>query len=90
MGFKGIVITGNQKYYQRFGFKAASEFGIVFDDGSSFPELMAIELIPGGLANVNGRIHFAQKFSNIDTEKLARFDSKFPKMEKKKLHGQLW
>ena len=90
MGFKGIVITGNPQYYHRFGFKAASEFGIVFEDGSSFPELMAIELIPGGLANVNGRIHFAQKFSNIDPEKLARFDSQFPKKEKKNLPSQLW
>ena len=89
MGFKGIVITGNPQYYHRFGFKPASEFGIMFTDGSSFPELMAIELIPGGLANVNGRINFAPKFSDIDSDKLANFDSEFPKKEKKKLPSQL-
>ena len=85
-----LQIKTKTGFYHRFGFKAASEFGIVFEDGSSFPELMAIELIPGGLANVNGRINFAPKFSNIDSEKLAHFDSQFPKKEKKKLPSQLW
>ena len=90
MGFGGIVITGNPKYYHRFGFKSASDFGIVFEDGTSSPELMAVELLPGGLASVNGRMYFAPKFSDIDFEKLAMFDAQFPIKEKKKLPGQLW
>ena len=66
MGFPGLVITGNPAYYHRFGFRPASDFGIVFEDGSSFPELMACELQPHVMEQIRGRIQFSTAFSSID------------------------
>ena len=56
-GHAGVVITGNPAYYSRFGFRPASDFGIVDQDGASYPELMALELGPqrlAGLQRVDG------------------------------------
>ena len=88
-GFPGVIITGNPAYYSRFGFRPASDFGILYEDGSSFPALMALELVPGGLSDVSGRVSFAPAFTHVDAEALERFDSRFPKKQKLKLPGQL-
>ena len=89
LGFSGVVITGNPAYYGRFGFRPASDYGIVYEDGSSFPALMALELTPGGLSGVRGRVSFDPAFIRIDPEEFDRFDAQFPPKEKKKLPGQL-
>ena len=89
MKFPGIVITGNPAYYHRFGFRDASDFGIVFEDGSSFPAFMACELEPDALAPIHGRIQFCPAFSSIDQDALLRFDQQFPKKERLRLPGQL-
>lgn len=89
MGFSGVVITGNPAYYHRFGFRPASDFGILYEDGSSFPELMAAELIDGGLTGVAGRIAFAPAYSQMQEEDVLAFDAQFPKKEKLRLPGQL-
>ena len=89
-GYKAVIITGNPAYYSRFGFRPAADFGIVDADGSSYPELMACELVEGGLSGVHGRVHLRPEFFDIDAEALAKFDAKFPPREKLKLPGQLW
>ncbi len=78
MGFGGVVITGNPAYYHRFGFDDAAKFGIVMEDGTSMPELMALELIPGGLSGPSGRVHFSPLYT-VDARELAAFDKKFAK-----------
>lgn len=88
-GYSGVVITGNPKYYQRFGFRPAADFGITAEDGSSFPELMACELGVDRLKPVHGRIHFCREFMQIDSEEALRFDKQFPYKERLKLPGQL-
>lgn len=75
--FGGVVITGNPAYYGRFGFRPASDFGIVMHDGSSFPELMALELRPGGLAGVSGRMYFSPRFFDVPADGLEAFDASF-------------
>lgn len=90
MQFSGVVITGNPKYYHRFGFREAAAYGIVADDGSSFPELMACELGEHRLDSVHGRLYFCPEFSNINQEELRRFDAQFPPKEKLRLPGQLF
>ena len=83
MGFGAVTITGNPAYYHRFGFGPAADFGIVMDDGRAIPELMAVELIPGALNGVSGRMMFHPKFMGIDADKVAEFDMQFPPKEKK-------
>ena len=89
-GFPGVLITGNPEYYHRFGFRPAADFGIVADDGSSYPELMACELTQGRMAGVHGRLYFCPEFSDLDQQEVFRFDQKFPPRERLKLPGQLF
>lgn len=89
-GFTGVLITGNPKYYHRFGFQPAADFGIVSDDGSSFPELMACELGTGRLESVHGRLFFCPEFLDLDQNEVLLFDQKFPPRERLKLPGQLF
>ncbi|MBQ7885769.1 MAG: N-acetyltransferase [Clostridia bacterium] len=89
MGFAGVVITGNPAYYHRFGFRPASDFGVLYEDGSSFPELMAAELHEGSLRGVHGRIRFAPEYWSMKEEEVLAFDARFPKRERMKLPGQL-
>lgn len=89
-GFSGVLIAGNPGYYHRFGFRQAADFGIVSDDGSSFPELMACELGEGRLSAVHGRLFFCPDFFHLDQEDVLSFDQKFPHRERLRLPGQLF
>ena len=89
-GFSGVLITGNPKYYHRFGFRPAADFSIVADDGSSFPELMAYELGEGRLENIHGRLFFCPEFSDFDQNEVLEFDRNFPPKKRLKLPGQLF
>lgn len=88
-GYPGLVITGNPRYYHRFGFRDAADYGITFEDGSSIPELMALELGDGRLCQAAGRIRFHPAFDHVDPEALERFDRRFPPRDKLRLPGQL-
>ena len=90
MQFSGVLITGNPKYYHRFGFQEAAAYSIVSDDGSSFPELMACELGDHRLYPVHGRLYFCPEFADINQEELQRYDAQFPSKEKLRLPGQLF
>ena len=89
MGYAGVVITGNPAYYHRFGFRPAADFGILYEDGSSFPELMAAALGNSRLGGVSGRVRFAPAYSDMREEDVLAFDASFPEKERLKLPGQL-
>ena len=89
MGFSGVVITGNPAYYHRFGFRPASDYGILYEGGVSFPAFMAAELSPGSLSGVSGCTSFAPEFSMIREDDVLAFDASFPKKERLRLPGQL-
>ena len=89
MGFAGVVITGNPAYYHRFGFKTASDYGILYENGASFPAFMAAELGEGSLSGISGCTFFAPEFSTIAEEAVHTFDARFPTKERLRLPGQL-
>lgn len=89
MGFLGIIITGDSRYYHRFGFKPAKDFQLFFEDETSDEFLLAVELQERGLAGVCGRVKFSNFFFDIDPIAVERFDKKFPPKEKLQLPGQL-
>lgn len=89
LGWRGVVITGDPAYYGRFGFRPASDFHILYEDGSSFPELMAAELGEGRLSGVTGHIAFAPEYMNIEEADVLAFDAHFPARERLRLPGQL-
>lgn len=62
LGYKSVVVLGSEKYYPKFGFKEAEEFGInpPFDVPSK--NFMVIDLEPASLKYVNGVVKYAKEF----------------------------
>ena len=69
-GYSGIFIYGYPKYYHRFGFINAANFGIATASGENFEEIMGLRLFEGGLFGIKGRLHQAPEFevNKVDFE----------------------
>jgi len=63
LGARGVVVLGHAAYYPRFGFRPAAEFGLSNEFGAPAEYFMALELVPGGLAEASGRVHYHPAFS---------------------------
>jgi putative acetyltransferase len=63
-GWRWVVVLGEPDYYGRFGFAAAAGYGLDDDygGGSAF---QALELVPGALAGVRGRVRYAPEFAAV-------------------------
>ncbi|MFY0760614.1 N-acetyltransferase [Metabacillus dongyingensis] len=62
LGFKGIVVEGDYRYYRRFGFRTSTEFGICASKNNLPPSeeyLMAVELSENGLENISGEVDYS-------------------------------
>jgi predicted N-acetyltransferase YhbS len=62
MGFKGIIVEGDDRYYQRFGFRTSTELGIYASKKNPPPSvenLMAIELCENGMKNISGEVDYS-------------------------------
>jgi predicted N-acetyltransferase YhbS len=88
MGYKGVVIFGNPKYYHRFGFRNAQEYAIQTAQGDNFDAFMALELVENGLQRVGGRFYEDEAFT-MDAAEFEQYDQRFPYREKHKRAGQL-
>lgn len=88
LGFKAIIIFGNPKYYQRFGFKNAEQYGITTSSGENFDPFMALELFEGALTGITGK-YYEDKVFEINDEELEVFEREFPYKEKHIRDGQL-
>ncbi len=81
LGFKAIVTFGNPKYYQRFGFVNAKNYGITTSSGENFDAFMALELFDGALDGITGKFYEDNVFK-IEDEELEVFEREFPYKEK--------
>jgi len=68
LGYRGVLIFGHESYYPRFGFKPASEFGIVTAEGKNFPAFMAMPLYDGAFDGVRGRLICDEVYYTLDKE----------------------
>ena len=59
--FDYAVVLGGPTYYRRFGFRAGHHFNLDNEYAAS-DEFMALELRPGALANITGRVHYRPEF----------------------------
>jgi putative acetyltransferase len=59
------IVVGHPEYYPRFGFSPAMQFGIHAPFEVRDEALMALELRPGGLRGVSGRIEWAPEFGLV-------------------------
>lgn len=59
-GFEAVILLGHEAYYPRFGFSAALAQKLV----SPFPgpHFMALELVPGALEGMMGRVTYPPPF----------------------------
>lgn len=81
LGYNGVVIFGDPKYYHRFGFKNAEQYGISTSCGDNFEEFMALELYEGSLKGISGK-YYEDPVFKINQEELDNFEKKFPYKEK--------
>lgn len=81
LGYAAILIYGDPMYYARFGFRAASEYGITPPDGKPHPALQALELFEGALSGVSGKFYEDNAF-DVDKKAAEAYDMGFPIKEK--------
>lgn len=64
-GHRIVVVLGHPEFYPRFGFSAelARPIESAFDGGEAW---MAMELMPGALNGVEGRVEFSPPFSKFE------------------------
>jgi hypothetical protein len=89
MNFKAIIIYGNPKYYEKFGFKNTKEYGITDMEGNYNDALMVLELFPNALENINGKF-FEGEVYKINKRELETFEKRFPYKEKLVLDTQIF
>lgn len=58
LGHEAVILVGDPGYYHRFGFNTAAEFGIRNTNGIPDEYVMAVELAPHALDEVDGTITF--------------------------------
>ncbi|MCL2400791.1 MAG: N-acetyltransferase [Defluviitaleaceae bacterium] len=76
--YGAILFFGNPKYYSRFGFSPAKEFGITDCNGDNYPAFMAMELKCDYLKNVFGKFIEADIYiDDLNREKAKEFDKRF-------------
>ncbi len=81
LGLPGAFLYGDPGYYQRFGFADAAVWGVTTPDGMNFPAFQGIELRPGALTGIGGRLVESSIFE-VTTEQADVFDAAFPPREK--------
>lgn len=62
MGFKGVIVEGNPANYTARGFEPSYKYGIVAGPKVHLPRpecLMAKELVPGGLDEIEGEVDYS-------------------------------
>lgn len=63
-GVGWVVVLGEPAYYARFGFRAASDFGLRDDYGGGVA-FQAVELVRGALPVGTGLVRYAEEFATL-------------------------
>lgn len=62
MGYKGVIVEGNPKFYGHLGFRTSTEFGIYASEKNLPPKeeyLMAMPLCENGLEQIKGEVDYS-------------------------------
>jgi putative acetyltransferase len=60
-----VVVLGHPAYYPRFGFSAELARNLVCPYGGAAEAWMALELVPGALTGVEGRVEYSPPFADL-------------------------
>lgn len=63
LGYRSIVLLGHEKYYPKFGYKQADNFGIKLPFDVPKENCMVIELTENGLDGVSGMVKYPKEFN---------------------------
>lgn len=63
LGHQSIVLLGHEKYYLKFGYQQAGNFGIELPFDVPKENCMAIELTENGLDGVSGIVEYPKEFN---------------------------
>jgi putative acetyltransferase len=58
-----VIVLGHPHYYPRFGF--SPELALRLESPYAGPSFMALELIPGALAGITGRVEYPPPFGEV-------------------------
>lgn len=85
-GHRIVVVLGHSHFYQRFGFspKLAAQLESPFSGSDAF---MALELVPGALDGVAGRVQYPPPFDGVPIIRPICFDDQ---TEWARMRGLLW
>jgi putative acetyltransferase len=61
-----VLVLGDPRYYSRFGFAPASQFGIECPFPAPPEAFMALELTPGALAGPGGMARYGHEFDDLE------------------------
>ncbi len=64
LGAVGVVVVGHPSFYPRFGFVAASRFGLTCEFEVPDDVFMAVEFVDRALSATGGKIRYHPAFSN--------------------------
>lgn len=65
LGHQSIIVLGHEKYYPKFGFKAASEFNISPPFDVPDQVFMAKEIMPDALKDIAGCVEYPKEFKDL-------------------------
>ena len=60
-----VIVLGHPSFYARFGFAQADRFGLVCEFDAPPEAFMAIELLPGALADCRGIVTYHRAFGRL-------------------------
>lgn len=63
-GAQAVVVLGHPDYYPRFGFRRADTFGLRTEYEAPPEAFMALELVPGSLAGIDGLVRYHPAFGS--------------------------
>lgn len=63
-GYEAVIVLGHTKYYPRFGFHRAKEYGLASEYNAP-DNFMAMELKEGVLQKINGLVKYAPEFREV-------------------------
>jgi predicted N-acetyltransferase YhbS len=62
LGYHSVVLLGREKYYPKFCYRPADEFGISLPFDVPKENCMAIELQPSALKDIQGEVVYPKEF----------------------------
>lgn len=65
LGHKIVVVIGHPRYYPRFGFVPARQTGLVAPFPVPDEAFMVLELVPGALAGIEGKVQYPPAFEDM-------------------------